>query len=479
MRYVLNNRYRFRGWYKLPACLLDTTTMNIRVFEIPDYKLLLKCDGAHDLNPKELSQNEQDFLNALLENNIICKAASGQLLEDHQIYHTYPARYRKEVHWSITGACNLKCRHCFMSAPQAKHGSPSHDEIIQIADQLVECGVFHAGITGGEPLIRKDFLDIMDALMEREIRISTIYTNGWLVDETFLEELEARKIHPCFQLSYDGKGWHDYLRGIPGCEARTDRALKLLQERGYEVSVSMCLHKKNAASIRESVRHLAQYGVNYLKVGTIMELGEWANPELRSLSLSTDEALEIAAAYIPEYFGDNAPIDIMLCTAFQYEHNTETWSFYGVREIKKTQEDALACQSLKDSFYLGADGVVSPCMGMADCDLASSFPSLKNTPLREILSDSDYVKYSYATVKEVRDGNSDCRSCGYLDRCAGGCRNTAIVKGNNYYGVDPEVCAFHKHGWENRLRTIIEPAYEAYRKRNHIADSESESNHNS
>lgn len=468
MRYVLNYRYRFRGWYKLPVCILDTQTMNIRTFTIPEYKLLLKCDGAHDLNQEDLTEAEQRLLESFLRMELIHEAASGELLQEHQIYKVYPARYKKEVQWSITGACNLKCRHCFMSAPHAKHGSPSHEEIIQIADQLAECGIFHAGITGGEPLIRNDFMEIMDALLEREIQVSNIYTNGWLVDEAFLDALEKRGLHPSFQLSYDGKGWHDFLRGVAGSEARTDQALKLLQKRNYDVSVSMSLHKKNADSIQETVNHLAKYGVKYLKLGTIMELGEWAGPQLQNLSITAEEAFEYAADYIPQYFEDNAPLDIMLCSSFTYSHAKEEWSFYAVRECDETHEKELSCPSLGDSFYLGADGVVSPCMGMADCAFASNFSSLKDMPLRDILRDSDYVKYAYASVGDVRNGNDECRNCAFISRCTSGCRNTALIKSNNYYAVDPEVCVFHKHGWEDRMKQIIEPAYAAYKARNKI-----------
>ncbi|MBR2761499.1 MAG: radical SAM protein [Solobacterium sp.] len=463
MRYVLNSRYRFRGWYKLPACILDTEVMDIRTFPIPEYTLLLRCDGAHDLGGEEVTQEEQARLNRFLQEGLIHEAEPGELLQEHQVYKTYPARYRKEVHWSVTGACNLRCRHCFMSAPQAKHGNPTHEEIIRVADQLAECGIFRVGITGGEPLIRKDLFAIIDALIEREIRITVIYTNGWLMDETFLKELEKRNVHPSFQLSYDGKGWHDFLRGIEGCEERTDRALRLLQKGGYDVSAAMCLHRKNAGSIRETVNHLAQHGVGYLKVGTIMELGEWADPKLRNLSLTEDEVLQITADYIPHYFEDKAPLDIVLCGSFTYSKKSDSWSFCGVREVDASREKtAAACPSLKKSFYLGADGAVSPCMGMADTAFARNFPSLKDMPLREILRDSDYVKYSCATVKEVRDGNSLCRRCESVSRCAGGCRNEALVHEDNFYAVDPLVCAFHRHGWEEKMRRIIEPAYEAY-----------------
>ena len=226
MRYILSERYRLWGWYKLPAGLFDNARKTPAFLEREDYLVLLRCDGAHDFD--QPTPRERETLKALEDDGVIRPARFWELLRPEQEYRSYPARYRQEAHWSVTGACNLKCRHCFMSAPHAKHGSPSHEEILGVVDQLAECGVCQVGITGGEPLIREDFLDIVDALLERDIAISTIYTNGWLVDERLLERLESRSIRPNFQLSYDGVGCHDFLRGVPGAEERALGALRLL-----------------------------------------------------------------------------------------------------------------------------------------------------------------------------------------------------------------------------------------------------------
>ena len=49
-----------------------------------------------------------------------------------------------------------------MSAPHAKHGSPTKGQLMSVVNQLAECRVFTVGITGEEPLIREDFFEILD-----------------------------------------------------------------------------------------------------------------------------------------------------------------------------------------------------------------------------------------------------------------------------------------------------------------------------
>lgn len=460
MFYVLDKRFRLRGWKKVPYALFDTEAKEPVFIDKKKFSLISKCDGVRYMDPDKLPEYEKKLLLSLLKHGIVREAGFGESLSPEQEYKLYPCRYKKDVHWSVTGQCNLKCRHCFMSAPSGKHGAPSFDRLMGIMEQFSECGIAQVGITGGEPLIRSDFLDIVKELTRREIGINCIFTNGWLVDESLLDSLEAIGVKPPFQLSYDGVGQHDFLRGIEGAEERVLNALRLLQKRGYTVSVSACMHRKNIHTIRETVKLMASLGVDSLKLGSMMELGEWAEPDLRELHLSPEEQLAAFEKYIPEFFEDGAPLSIMLAGTFCYDKENESWSFNAYRPCPaKWESQMLSCPSVKKGFYLGADGMVAPCMGMCDCDFAQSLPNVYETPLREILGDSRFMELCSATVGEVRDGNDKCRSCEHTDKCSGGCRNSALIKSNNYYGVDPEVCFFYENGWYERLKSVTEPCY--------------------
>ena len=475
MRLIIDSKYSLRGWYKSPTGVLNEETKEARFVDKQTYLFLLKCDGAHDIDPDALTEEEKKIYEEALRAGIIREAIFGEYIKPEQEYKTYPARYRRNVHWSITGACNLKCRHCFMSAPHAKHGSPSLKQLLNIADQLAECGVFTAGITGGEPLIRGDFFQLIDAMCERNIKVNVIYTNGWLVDEKLLDELEKRKMHPAFQLSFDGVGMHDFLRGIDGAEEKTLNALKLLQERKYVVSVSMSMHRKNASTLRETVKLLASYGVKSMKCGKIMELGEWASPDLKDIQLSRQESLELFESYVPQYFEDNAPLSIMLDDTFMYTPGDSHWDLYDVRECPAEDEnDILSCGVTDKNFYIGADGMVAPCMGMCDCGFASHFPNLFDTPLKDILRDSEYTDLCATTVGDIRNHNPKCRSCKFVDRCTGGCRNTVLLEKDDYRGIDEEICYFFENGWEERFGKAAEEPFKAYLERNGIKQDNKE-----
>ena len=87
-------------------------------------------------------------------------------------------------------------------------------------------------------------------------------------------------------------------------------------------------------------------------------------------------------------------------------------------------------------------------------------------PLSDILTDSDLIRYAYTTVGDIRDKNEKCRQCRFADRCTGGCRNSVLIAGNDYYGIDPALCAFFENGWDQRIWDAAQSAFEAYLKRN-------------
>lgn len=89
---------------------------------------------------------------------------------------------------SLTDACNLRCLYCMpnekvLVTPSAK--MMQKDEIFEIAKIFVDLGIKKIRLTGGEPLLRKDFKGIIENLALLPVELS-ISTNAILVDE-FIE----------------------------------------------------------------------------------------------------------------------------------------------------------------------------------------------------------------------------------------------------------------------------------------------------
>lgn len=93
---------------------------------------------------------------------------------------------------SLTDNCNFRCTYCMPQEDMQWMPSSklmSADEIVQIAEVFVSLGVKKIRLTGGEPLVRKEFADILARLSKFSVEL-TLTTNGILLDK-HLESLKS------------------------------------------------------------------------------------------------------------------------------------------------------------------------------------------------------------------------------------------------------------------------------------------------
>ena len=100
---------------------------------------------------------------------------------------------------SLLEKCNLRCTYCMPAdgiALSPKASLMTADEIFAIAQTFVQNGVDKIRLTGGEPLLRKDFPEIVSKLSELEVSLS-ITTNGILIDRHIdvLKQFKVKKIN--------------------------------------------------------------------------------------------------------------------------------------------------------------------------------------------------------------------------------------------------------------------------------------------
>lgn len=97
------------------------------------------------------------------------------------------------VHVEIIGACNLACSHCFAGELPRNHDPLSVREMDILFRDLARLGSFRLGLTGGEPLLRKDLFDILDAATDAGLH-PCLTTNALLLTEDIARELGRRPL---------------------------------------------------------------------------------------------------------------------------------------------------------------------------------------------------------------------------------------------------------------------------------------------
>ena len=116
----------------------------------------------------------------------------NQLIDKFQRVHNY-------LRVSLTDACNFRCQYCVASFGESHHPSPhlmSAEEIEGIVGIFAEMGIDRVRFTGGEPLVRRDALDIFRRVGRLPLKLS-LTTNGFNLEKflSCFEEIGLRSIN--------------------------------------------------------------------------------------------------------------------------------------------------------------------------------------------------------------------------------------------------------------------------------------------
>jgi MoaA/NifB/PqqE/SkfB family radical SAM enzyme len=169
----------------------------------------------------------------------------------------------------VTGACNLRCRHCFHWR-EVREGIPGPDpaQVRRLADSAAELGpLLWVAFAGGEPFLRPDLPELAHAFARHGLAHLSIPTNG-LVERQFESIERICGEHPDtflnVSVSFDGPpDVHDAIRAVPGGHARSCAAfsrMKKLQRShpNLGVGVILCVTRANQDVLADHLEELVE-----------------------------------------------------------------------------------------------------------------------------------------------------------------------------------------------------------------------------
>lgn len=158
------------------------------------------------------------------------------------------------VVWNITRACNLNCKHCYSDSGIASAGNeiPTR-EALEVIDDLAAFNVPVILFSGGEPLMRSDFFDLLYRARKRGIRV-TVSTNGTLITRGVAADLKKAGVS-YVGISLDGIGENnDRFRGRKGAFTAALSGIRYLMEQQQKVGLRFTINKHNFRDIADIFR---------------------------------------------------------------------------------------------------------------------------------------------------------------------------------------------------------------------------------
>lgn len=453
--YILKPHCRLRGWQGIDVSVLDQKKGCLLPLTELERTAALVCNGKINIHNFAVTPSLKNAVLRLASRGIAERCVYGTELLPEQRMQRFNMPYRATAKWAITGRCNMKCKHCFLSAPGAKLGEMSHDDCMKLIDEMAAVGISRVGLTGGEPLLRPDFFEIVDALTARNIQVVGIATNGLLVNERFIGKFEERGIKPKIFMSYDGTdGWHDWLRGIDGAEKMLMSKFELLAKHDFYTGSAMTIHKLNKGVIRDSVNRLASVGVKHVIVNRMTNFGEWEKYG-QDCNITAKELYDAFFEYLPHFYEDGCPVRIVLNRFFSTDApGSPNYRIMPVKQYKKCSDPL--CIPTHNVVYITADGFATPCLYVASQEAPCvQLPNIK-AGLAEALTHPNYIGMVDITCQDYFDKNPGCSACKFASLCMGGCRAHALeTDPYDYLSKDYENCMFYHENFHDRIYQLI------------------------
>lgn len=171
------------------------------------------------------------------------------------------------VHWEITWRCNERCIHCYNpGAAHLPHEKPERDtnelsteEVFSLLEELKKLGVFRITLSGGEPMMRSDFWQVLGCMRKMGFQVG-IYTNGLkLIGENAARLASLYPNSVSISVYSDVPEAHDKVTRIPGSFRKSTDVLRKMRSLGvatYMKSIQMNHTVRSYAAVQDLAEEL-------------------------------------------------------------------------------------------------------------------------------------------------------------------------------------------------------------------------------
>lgn len=319
--------------------------------------------------------------------------------------------------WDINNECNLNCKHCRVS----EKNDNEKLSLKEAKNLLAECwynGITMLNLSGGEPFLRNDILEILDYAQKFEDIVIT--TNGTLLNDEKCKNLSEYK-NIKLSISLDGlEETHDKFRRKKGAFKKVVDTLPILNKYNIKYAIKYTLSKETAKDAVELLNLVAKLGAKEFNVRRVIVAGN-AN---KDMVLSNEDYKNIIRELIQNCRKLNVKFrtgDPLLIPIF-----SEEWGI----DIKNDDLSKIyaGCQAGDEIIYIDYKGNVGACSY-----IPKFADNIKEKPLDEILQ-TNKLFIDLREYKNKLEGK--CNKCTYKMIC-GGCRASALALKKSLFAEDP------------------------------------------
>jgi pyrroloquinoline quinone biosynthesis protein E len=323
----------------------------------------------------------------------------------------------------LTYACPLQCPYCSNPTELAGIGREmATADWLRVLRAARELGAAQLGLSGGEPLLRRDLEDIVAEARSLGF-YSNLITSGIGMDAARVERLKDASLDH-IQISFQAGSaeLNNQLAGTDSFEKKKAMA-RAIKACGYPMVLNIVLHRKNIDGLPEIITMAEALGADYVELANTQYYG-WAFHN-RDALLPTREQLDRAERVTAAYREAGGRMKLYFIVPDYYADRPK------------------ACMSGWGDIFLTVtpDGLALP------CHAARQLPGLEFPDVRE--HDLDWIWCQSPAFNHFRGFDwmqEPCRSCSEKHKDYGGCRCQAYMLTGDMHATDPVCAKSPQHG---------------------------------
>lgn len=351
--------------------------------------------------------------------------------------HGTHLNYGPVVVWNVTRTCNLHCIHCYSSSESKKYEDElSTEEAMNMIDQLADFNVPVLLLSGGEPFIRPDILDLTEYAIKKGIRI-TFSTNGTLIDKTLAKRIKDLGVG-YVGVSFDGiKEKHDEFRRSEGAFEKALEGIRNLIDVNQRVGLRFTINKHNYLQLndifdfieKENIPRACFYHLVYSGRGSEMMKEDLSHEETRdALNVIIGRTLEFQKKGLDKEIltVDNHADAIYLYLKMKEENPELAANIWEMLQRNGGNRSGIAIANIDNRGYVHPDQFTQN----------HTVGNIRDEHFGDI-----WTKAEHPILKGLKDRKpllkGRCATCKWLEVCNGNFRPRAEAVTGDFWETDP------------------------------------------
>lgn len=341
-----------------------------------------------------------------------------------------------EVIWNITNRCNLLCEHCYMAADgHAKPEQLSDEETLALVRQMGEVGVPLLFLSGGEPMVRGNFWEILESARGLGMHV-TVSTNATLIDREVARRLKTLGVDWIATSVYGPEEFHDEMVGVPGTWRKVIDAISILRQEEVGVALKTAVSRDTYSSIPHIIQMAKELDCGLIYLCDLITSGRSEGEE--SDRVSAQDWRDLAERIVDDVLDPEVTLEYDIgALPSMIPYLAERFGERGVDVSRGLErlKTVSACPVGKGHMNINSEGDIMPCQFAQDWTVGS---------IREMTLPHAVEKLFELDAQDVGGWCSDAE-CEYSRICRG-CRTKAFHEFGDPMGVDTTCLLKNREG---------------------------------